>query len=169
MQELQGRVERLQHKNDQKRAQIEKSRELGRDVQDGNRSKYPIAHNKGKEPIIPDNVDAPADDELSLGISLSMSPPLGRNTRGNTSAKSRWKHSHRPAFSDVVNGASSRARRETNRKQNQSKQPLGKASMLPSGIIPPMSLLHPAFGIGPTIYMSLAPLIRDPTTCSLRL
>ena len=96
MQELQGRVERLQRKNDQLGAQVEKSRELGRDVQDGNRAKYPIAHNKGKEPIIPDNVDAPADDELSLGISPSMSLPLGRNTRGSTSAKSRWKHLHRP-------------------------------------------------------------------------
>ena len=32
--------------------------------------------------------------------------------------------------------------------------------MLPSGIIPPAPLLHPAFGIGPTIYMSPAPLIR---------
>ena len=32
--------------------------------------------------------------------------------------------------------------------------------MLPSGIIPPAPLLHPAFGIGPAIYMSPAPLIR---------
>ena len=118
MQELQDRAERLQRKNDQLRAQVEKSRERGRDVQDGDRAEHPIARNKGKEPVIPYNVNAPANDELSLGRSPSMSPPLGRNAQGSTRAKSRRKHSHRPAFSDVVSGASGRARREVHRKQN---------------------------------------------------
>ena len=115
---------------------------------------------KEKCPLFPDNVDAPADDELSSGISPSMSPPLGRNTRGSTNAKPQWKHSHRLALSDVFNDASGRARREANRKQNQPEQPPGNASMVPFWIIPPALLLHPTFGIGPTFYMPPAPLIR---------
>ena len=58
MQELQGRVESLQCENDQLLAQVEKSCELGRDEQDGNRAEHPFARHKGKEPIIPDDVDA---------------------------------------------------------------------------------------------------------------
>ena len=55
---------------------IEKSRDLGKDVRDSGRAVHPFARNKGKEPIIPDDVDTPADDELSLGSSryLSLSP-----------------------------------------------------------------------------------------------
>ena len=48
MQELRGHVERLQCENDQLRAQVEKSRELGRDVRDDDRAEQPIARNKGK-------------------------------------------------------------------------------------------------------------------------
>ena len=100
IQDLQGSVELLQHKNDQLRAQVEKSRELGRDVQDGDRAKHPIARNKGKEPIIPDDVDAPIDDELSSGRSPSMSSPSGRNAQGSTRAKSR--RSTRTALPSVM-------------------------------------------------------------------
>ena len=74
MQELQCRAECLQRENDQLWAQVEKSRKLGRDVQDGDHFEHPIARNKGKEPIISDDVDALVDDELSLGRSPSMSP-----------------------------------------------------------------------------------------------
>ena len=48
-----------------------------------------------------------------------MSPPLGRNARGSTRAKSRRKHSHRPALSDIVGGASRRVREQADRRQNQ--------------------------------------------------
>ena len=118
MQELQGRAECLQCENDQLQAQVEKSYELGRYVQDDDRVEHPIARNKGKEPIIPDVVDAFADDELFSGRSPSMSPSLERNARGSISAKLRMKHSHRPAFSDAVSGAFGMAMREANRKQN---------------------------------------------------
>ena len=79
MQELQGRAKLLQSENDQLLAQVEKSRELGRDVQDGDRVEHPITRNKGKEPLIPDDVDALVDDELSSGRSPSMSPSPRRN------------------------------------------------------------------------------------------
>ena len=65
MQELQAHAERLQHENDQLRAQVEESRDLGKDVRDDDRVEYPIARNKGKEPIISGNSDTSIDDELS--------------------------------------------------------------------------------------------------------
>ena len=52
--------------------------------------------------------------------------------------------------------------REANKKQNQLEWPIGNASMLPAGMIPPVLLLHHAFGTGPTFYMPSAPLIRGP-------
>ena len=102
----------------------------------------------------------PTNDELSSSRSPSMSPLPVRNAQDNTRFKSLRKHSHRPAFSDVVNCASSRARREANRKQNQPEQPSRNASMLPVATIPPVSLLHPTFGIGPTFYMLPAPFVK---------
>ena len=35
-------------------------------------------------------------------------------------------------------------------------------SVLPTGMMPPMPLVHPAFGTGPTFYIPLATLIRRP-------
>ena len=83
MQELQARIERLQCENDQLQSQVEKSLELGKVVQDGDRAKHPVVRNKGKKPIIFDN-EAPEDDELSSWRPPFTSPPLGRNARGNT-------------------------------------------------------------------------------------
>ena len=71
---------------------------------------HPIACNKGKEPIAPDDVDTPADDELSLASSLSLSLSPGKNTR----VKLHKRPLHRPAFSYTVSGESCRARREAN-------------------------------------------------------
>ena len=68
MKKLQGHSERLQRENDQLRAQIEKSHDLRKDVHDNDLVMHPIARNRGKDPIIPDDVNTPADDELSLGI-----------------------------------------------------------------------------------------------------
>ena len=48
MQELQARVGRLQSENDHLRAQVEESRDLGKDVQDGDSAKHPIVCNIGK-------------------------------------------------------------------------------------------------------------------------
>ena len=65
MQELLACAERLQCENDQLQTQVEKSRDLGKDVRDGDCLKHLIACNKGKEPIISDDGDALEDDELS--------------------------------------------------------------------------------------------------------
>ena len=45
-------------------------RDLGRiDVQERDQARHPIARNKGKEPIVLDDIDTPEVDELSLGSS----------------------------------------------------------------------------------------------------
>ena len=88
MQELQAHAERLQRENDHLRSQVGKSLKLGMDVRDGDRAEHPIVRNKGKKPIIFGNSDVPENDELSSRRSLSTSPSLGRNARGNTRAKS---------------------------------------------------------------------------------
>ena len=112
MKELQDHAKRLQRENDRFRAQVEKRRDLGgRDVQDSSRALHPVPHNRGKEPIIPDEADAPADDELSSG----SSPPLGLLLTKNTRARSHKRTLHRPTFSDAVSGASHRVRREAGR------------------------------------------------------
>ena len=66
MQELQACAEHLQ--------QVEKSRNLGKDVQDGDRAEHPVVLNKGNEPVISGDGDASVDDELSSGRPPSTSP-----------------------------------------------------------------------------------------------
>ena len=115
MKELHDHFECLQLENDWLRSQVEKRRNLGRrDMQDSGRAWHLVPQNRGKEPIIPYEANAPVDDELSLG----SSPPLGLSPAKNTRAKSRKRTSHRPAFSDVISGASRRARREAGRGQH---------------------------------------------------
>ena len=66
MKELQDRAKHLQRENDRLWAQVEKIHDLGKkEVQDSIQSRHPTTCNKGKEPIVSDNVDTPADDELS--------------------------------------------------------------------------------------------------------
>ena len=79
---------------------------------------HPIAHNIRKEPIISNDVDTLVDDELSSGTSLSLGLSPAKNARESTKSKSCKRPSHHPAFSDVVSGASRKARREPGRRQN---------------------------------------------------
>ena len=77
-------------------------------------------------------------------------------------AKSCKRPSHFPTLSELVSGASRRARREGGRRQNQQVQALGKASVFPAGVMPPIPLVHPSFSTGPTFYMPPIILIRGP-------
>ena len=115
--ELQGHAKCSPWENDQLLLQIEKSRDLGKDVRDAGQAVLPTARNKGKNPAILDDVNTPANDELSSSSSPSLSLSLIKNAREGTKAKSRKRPSHHLAFSDVVSGASRKARRETSRKQ----------------------------------------------------
>ena len=50
---------------------------------------HPIVGNKRKESIVPDDVDTPANDELSLGSSRSLSLSLEKNIRANSRERPR--------------------------------------------------------------------------------
>ena len=116
MKELQGHVERLQQENDQLQAQIEKSCYLGKYVRDSGQDEHPTARNKGNDSIVPDDVNTPTDDELSLGSSPSLSLSPTKDARGSTKTKSRKRLSHHLAFNDAFSGASRRARRKASRR-----------------------------------------------------
>ena len=78
-----------------------------------------IAHDRGKEPIIPDDVDIPTDDDLSSSSSPSLSLSSAKIARENAKAKSRKRPLHHPTSNNVISGASHKARREATRRQNQ--------------------------------------------------
>ena len=80
MKELQERVEHLQRENDRLQAQVEKRRDLDeRDVQDSGQAKHPAVHDKGKKPIVLDDVDILENDDLSSGS--SPNPSLAKNNK----------------------------------------------------------------------------------------
>ena len=96
MRELQEHVECLQRENDGLRAQVEKRHDLGEgDAQDSGQAKHSTVRDKGKKPIIPDDADAPTDDELS-----SRSSPNPSSVKRNR-AKSRQRHSHRHVTNNI--------------------------------------------------------------------
>ena len=123
-------------------------------VQDGGHARHPTARDKGKEPIVPDNV--PGNNELSSCNSPNLSPVK------SSKAGSRQRHSHRLAFSNADNGTFHRARRETGRGRNQPNEVLGNASTLPTGVMLPMPPIYPAFGTRPMLYIPLIATIRSP-------
>ena len=157
MRELQNRVKHLQRENYCLRAQVEKKRDLGeRDGQDSDQARHPTAPNKGKEPIIPNDVDTPADDELPSG-----SLPNHSSTK-SCRARSCQRHSYRPAFNNAENGTICRVRRETDRGQNQPNEVPMNTSALPIGVMLPIQLGHPTFDIGLTLYIPSTTTIRSP-------
>ena len=125
-------------------------------MQDSGQARHPTARDKGKELIFPDDVDTLADDELSSSSSPNLSP--AKSSR----ARSRQRHSHRLAFSNADNGTFRQARRETGRGQNQPNEVPGNASVLPTGVMPPMPPIYSAFGTGPTLYTPPATTIQSP-------
>ena len=75
MAELQSRVDHLQQENDRLWARLEEDR--GENARGSSHPAPPVKQNKGKEPILPGDNDAVADDELSSGSSLlpNLPPP----------------------------------------------------------------------------------------------
>ena len=121
-----------------------------------------IPRDKGKGPIPPDDVDTPADDELTSSSSPSLNLSLEKDTRESTRTRSCKRPSPHLAFSDVVSGASPRARREVGKRQYRSDQALGNPPVLPPSTLPPVPPAQPAFGTVPTFYISPIALIRRP-------
>ena len=78
MVELRNRADHLQQENDHLRARLEKDR--GENAQESSHPAPPVKQNRGKEPILPSDSDAAADDELSSGSSpLPDISPLKNN------------------------------------------------------------------------------------------
>ena len=123
---------------------------------------YTIAHNKGKGPVAPGDVDTLADDELSSGSSPSLNLSPTKNNWESIRTRSHKRPSPYLAFSDSVSGASRRVRRKARRRQYRLGQALGNSPMLPFGTLPLVPLAHPSFGTTPTFYIQLTTLIRRP-------
>ena len=111
MKELQGQPELLRHEKDQLRVQINKIRDLGKDMRDIDRDAQAIPHDKGKGHVALGEVDTPADDELSSSSSPSLNLSPIKNTRENIRTKSCKRPSPHPTFSGAISGASRRGRR----------------------------------------------------------
>ena len=156
MKELQGQEECLRCENDYLRAYIEKSH---KNAQDNGCDVQSIARNRGKGPIVPDDVNTPADGEPSSGSSPSLNLSLEKNTWESTRTRSRKRPSPHPSFSDAISGASCRERREAGKRQYQPGQASGNLPVLPSSTLPLMPPTHPTFGIALTFYVSLVALI----------
>ena len=155
--ELQDHVEHLQRENDRLWAQVEKRHNLGEeDVQDNGQAKQLAIHDKGKNSLVPNDVDTPTNDELSSGSLLNLSPTK------NNRARSHQRHSHRPAFRNTDNGLLHRAKRETVRAQSQPNATPKNAYALPAGVVPIMQLVYPAFSTAPTLYLPHVAMIQSP-------
>ena len=144
------------------KAWIEKIRYLGKDVLDNSRTAHLVAPNKGKEPIIPDDINTPVDNELSSGSSPSMNLSSTKNAQKSTKMRSRMRPLPHLAFSDAVSGASRKARRKACKRQNQPDQALRNPPVIPSSSMPPIPPVHPAFGAALTFYMLPIAIIRRP-------
>ena len=134
-------------------AQIGKSRNLGKDARDSGRDAQPIARDKGKGLVVPEDIDTPTDDELSSGSSPSLNLSSEKNTRESTRTRSCKRPSLHPSFSDAISGASRKVRREAGRRHYRFGQAPGNQPVLPSGTLPPMPPAHPAFCTTPTFYI----------------
>ena len=130
MKELQEGIEHLQCENDRLRSRVEKRHDLDEiDAQDSGQTKHPIVHDKGKKPIALDDVDTPADDELFSGSSPNPSLAKFKSNK----ERSRWRHSHHPAF---INSNGGTFRWATGRDQNQPNEAPGNTFTLPTGKCP---------------------------------
>ena len=130
MKELQERAEQLQRENDRLWAKVKQRHDLvERDAQDSGPARHPTFRDKGKKPIALDDVDTPADDEISLGNSPNLSPVKSKSKKDQT----RHIHSHRPTFNDSNGGM---LRRAMSRGQNMSGKALGNTFVLLTAPIP---------------------------------
>ena len=109
MAKLWNRADYLQQENDHLRARLEEDR--GENARESNHPAPPVKQNRGKEPILPGNSDAAADDELSSGSSPlpDLSPP-----KNNVEAELRKRPPRRSSRS--VSGMHRQVRREISRK-----------------------------------------------------
>ena len=112
--------------------------------------------NKGKKPIVSDDANTPAEDELSSDSWSNPSPAKSNK------ARSRQGHSHRLAFNNTDNGLLRRARRQTVQEQSHPNTAPGSTLALPTGMVPVMPPVYPVFGTALMAYLPPVATIRSP-------
>ena len=93
MAELQSRADHLKQENDRLRAHLEEDR--GENLRGSNYPAPSVKRDRGKEPILPIDSDAVADDELSSGRSPLPDLSLSKNNMEAESRKRPPHHSNR--------------------------------------------------------------------------
>ena len=115
MAELRDRANLLQQETNRLRARLEEDQ--GENTGRSSHPTPPVKHNRGKEPILPGDRDAIADNELSSSSFplLDLSP-----SKNNMEAKSRKRPPRRS--SRFVNGMHRQVQREISKERRQSEQ-----------------------------------------------
>ena len=153
--ELHKQVNRLREENERFRTQIE----VGQAEQSWE-PPHPLPHSrsgKGKEVAAPDNVDLPADDELSSG---SSSLPRRSPSTNAAEAHTRKRPPRRPSWSISV--ARCWVRREPIRDQ---RPPTPAHRYVPDqagGLPPPAPSMYPPFGAAPAPQTFVPSAVRGP-------
>ena len=153
--ELCEHANRLQEDNERLRTRLEacqadKSRGPPRPLP-------PSRPDKGKEAVVPDDINLSADDELS-----SNSSPLPRRSPSSNAAEaqSRKRPPRRPNRS--ISAAQRRVGREASRDRCQSKPTHEYAPERPGGVAPPVPSMYPPFGVAIAPHMFFSSALRGP-------
>ena len=153
MTELRNRVDHLQQENDRMRARLEKDR--GENARGSSHPTPPVKQNRGKEPSLPGDSDAVADNELSSG---SSSLPDLSSPKNNVEAESRKRSPRRS--SRCVSGMHRRVRREISKEQRQSEQAPENVPTWHKGVAPPLPFMYPTFRATPAPHMLTSTTVR---------
>ena len=117
----------------------------------------PSRPDKGKEAAAPDDIDLPADDELSF----DSSSLLRRSPSPNAAeAQSRKRPPRRPSRS--ISTAQRRVRREASRDRCQSEPAHEYVPERPGGVTPPVLSMYPPFGVATAPHMFFSSALRGP-------
>ena len=155
MAELRVQAIRLREENERMRTHLEASRaEQSREPP----RPFPLSRpGKGKEAAAPDDIDLPADDELSSG---SSPLPCRSPSPNAVEAHSRKKPPCRPSRSISV--ARRRVRREPSRNQRPPTPAPQYVPSRPEGFPPPGPSMYPPYGVAPTPQMITPSALRGP-------
>ena len=153
--ELRVQANQFREENERLRTQLEASQD--EQSREPPRPFPPSRPSKGKEVAASDDIDLPADDELSSGIS---SLPRRSPSLNAAEAHSRKRPPRRP--SRFISVARRRTRREPNKDQ---RPPMPAQQYVPDpsrGFPQPVPSIYPPFEAAPAPQMVFAPVVRGP-------
>ena len=154
MAELREHANRLREDNESLRTRLEGHAEKSRGPP---RPLPPSSPDKGKEAVVPDNIDLPADDELSS----DSSPLPSRSPSPNAvEAQSRKRPPRRSSRSISV--ARCWVQREASRDRRQSDSAREYVPERPGSVAPPVPSMYPPFRVAPAPNMFFSSAVRGP-------